>query len=132
MNMKRLIVRNVGPVKDVDINLNKINIFIGPQGSGKSTLVKIISFCTWLEKINDATERAVADGLIDRLVSFHRLQGFFNEDSSILYVGENVAFAYKYDEKIPLPSRFRSSNVGHLHNKEFRGNHRPHHGEKPQ
>ena len=119
MKMKRLTVRNVGPVKDVDINLNKLNVFIGPQGSGKSTLAKIISFCTWLEKINDATERAVVDGLIARLVSFHRMQGFFNEDSSILYVGENVAFAYNYNEKISLPSRFRSSNVEHLHNKEF-------------
>ena len=24
--------------------------FIGPQGSGKSTIAKIISFCSWLDK----------------------------------------------------------------------------------
>ena len=38
---KRLIVKNFGPIKEVDIDLKKINVFIGPQGSGKSTIAKI-------------------------------------------------------------------------------------------
>ena len=47
---KRLIVNNFGPIREVDIDLKKINVFIGPQGSGKSTIAKIISFCSWLDK----------------------------------------------------------------------------------
>ena len=48
--MARLIVKNVGPIKDIDIELKKVNVFMGPQSCGKSTLAKIISFCSWLEK----------------------------------------------------------------------------------
>jgi len=40
--MYRLIVKNFGPLKDIDITLNKINIFIGENGSGKSVLAKLI------------------------------------------------------------------------------------------
>jgi predicted ATPase len=45
-----LIIQNIGPVRNVEIELNKINIVIGPQSSGKSTIAKIISFCQWVEK----------------------------------------------------------------------------------
>ncbi|MEY3219954.1 MAG: hypothetical protein RIT27_1311 [Pseudomonadota bacterium] len=39
---ERLIVKNFGPLKDVDIELKDIMVFIGPQASGKSTLAKIL------------------------------------------------------------------------------------------
>jgi len=119
--MRRLVIRNVGPIKSVDIRLNKMNVFIGPQGSGKSTIAKIISFCTWLEKVNEATERAVADGLIKRLGSFHHMSEYFSDKSVLLYVGDNVAFAYNWKEKytIPLSKSFRDRKVEHFHEKEF-------------
>ena len=44
--MKRDIVHNFGPIYDIDMELNKpINVIIGAQASGKSTLAKIIYFC---------------------------------------------------------------------------------------
>ena len=43
--MPVLTIRNVGPIKEVkDISLNKVNVFMGLQSSGKSTIAKIISF----------------------------------------------------------------------------------------
>ena len=47
--MNRLIVKNFGPLKDIDIELNKINLFIGENGSGKSVLAKLIAILTNLE-----------------------------------------------------------------------------------
>jgi len=44
--MDRLIVKNFGPLKDVDIELNKINLFIGENGSGKSVLAKLVTILT--------------------------------------------------------------------------------------
>ena len=82
--MNRLIIRNVGPVKSVDLRLNKVNMFIGPQGSGKSTIAKILSFCSWLEKVNDATDHAALDGLIKRLGTFHHIEDYFTDKSVIL------------------------------------------------
>lgn len=118
--MRRLVIRNVGPIKNVDIRLNKVNAFIGPQGSGKSTIAKIISFCSWLEKANDATHRAAGEGMIKRLGSFHHMEEYFSDKSVILYEGDNVVFAYKWKEQeaIPLSDFWGEYNVEHLHDKE--------------
>ena len=48
--MAHLIIKNIGPINEVEFDLNKINIFMGPQSSGKSTIAKIVSYCAWLEK----------------------------------------------------------------------------------
>ena len=117
--MARLIIRNVGPIRSLDIRLNKVNVFIGPQGSGKSTIAKIISFCSWMEKVNDATKRAVADGLIKRLSSFHHMEEYFTEKSVILYVGDNVAFAYNWNKKDSIPKKFHKVDSPHFQNNEI-------------
>ena len=118
--MRRLIIRHVGPIRSIDIRLNKVNVFIGPQGSGKSTIAKIISFCSWMEKVNDATDRAVTDGLIKRLSSFHHMDEYFTDKSVILYIGDNVAFAYnwKNEDSIPLLKKFQKDSVDHFHERE--------------
>ena len=51
--MDRLIVKNFGPLKDVDIELNKINLFIGENGSGKSVLAKLVTILTNLEVMEE-------------------------------------------------------------------------------
>ena len=119
--MRRLIIRNVGPIKSIDIHLNKVNVFIGPQGSGKSTIAKIISFCSWMEKVNEATDRASVDGLISRLGSFHHMEEYFSEKSVILYVGDNVIFAYNWpdNQAIPITKSFGEFNPSHFHEKEI-------------
>lgn len=103
--MARLIVRNIGPIKDVDIELKKVNVFIGPQGCGKSTLAKIISFCSWMEKGNGDTEKAVKSGLIPILTHYHRIEGYFREDSQLAYIGDNVSLYYQFPE--PLPTSWK-------------------------
>ena len=50
--MARLIIKNIGPLETVDIELAKVNVIIGPQSSGKSCVLKIACFCTWVEKKN--------------------------------------------------------------------------------
>ena len=111
--MARLIVKNIGPIKDVDIELKKVNIFMGPQGCGKSTLAKIISFCSWLEKDNDATGKAETDGLVPLMTSFHRMEGYFRGDSQLAYIGDDVAFFYRFPDPLPLhwnPDDFNTSH----------------------
>jgi len=107
---RRLIISNIGPIKHVDIYLNKINVIIGPQSSGKSTIAKIISFCSWLEK--EKNELVDHLDLKDILERYHRMRGYFKDDSSILYIGENLLFAYNYTAELPiLDQRFGAVNV---------------------
>ena len=80
--MSHLIIRNIGPIKDVDINLKRFNFFIRPQSSGKSTIAKILSTCSWIEKEIATTldEHRVADAVAFRslMVDFHKMTGYFD------------------------------------------------------
>lgn len=84
MNNAHIIIKNVGPIKDVDINLNQINVFMGPQSSGKSTIAKIISFCSWFEK--DAIINGKQTNFLNQLIDYHELEkNYFNDNSYIEY-----------------------------------------------
>lgn len=103
--MAKLIIKNVGPIKDINIELNKINVIIGPQSSGKSTINKIACYCTWVEK-KISLEQSFdffmdVDSFKDNLVKFHKLNGYFYPDSYIEYESNVVKFSYLYSENIP-------------------------------
>ncbi|MEM6053020.1 AAA family ATPase, partial [Erwinia sp. P7711] len=42
--MEHLKIKNFVSLKELSIELNKINIFIGPQAKGKSLIAKLISY----------------------------------------------------------------------------------------
>ena len=100
--MKRLIIRNIGPLKDVDIALSKINLIIGPQSTGKSCILKIASFCAWLEKsisLNQDVRNFLTREFIDvHLLAFHNLQGYINDDSFFEYETDVMKFSFSFKE----------------------------------
>ncbi|MDE5935466.1 MAG: AAA family ATPase, partial [Muribaculaceae bacterium] len=78
--MPHLCIKNIGPIKDLDIKLNKINVFLGPQSSGKSTIARIISFCQWLQK--DVAVRQGVDHIDGAFVKanlfdYHNISSYF-------------------------------------------------------
>ena len=100
--MQHLIIRNIGPIEAVELELNKINIFMGPQSSGKSTIAKIISYCLWIEK-NVCLLRKykdIEDNFKQRLEEFHHLDDYINQDSYIRYESDYVCITYKPKEYI--------------------------------
>jgi predicted ATPase len=42
--MPRIKIQNFGPLKNVDLEIKDLLLFIGPQASGKSTIAKLIYF----------------------------------------------------------------------------------------
>jgi predicted ATPase len=54
--MKHLVIRHFGPIEEVNIELKRINVIIGPQSSGKSTVLKVACFCDWLERQIELTQ----------------------------------------------------------------------------
>ena len=94
--MAHIIIKNIGPIKEVELDLNKINVFMGPQSSGKSTIAKIISFCLWVEK-NICLFKDVLDvsaNFRKTLEEYHQLRGYFNQNSYIHYQSEYVKIEY--------------------------------------
>ena len=97
--MARLVIKNIGPVKDVDIELRKVNVFMGPQSCGKSTLAKIISFCSWMEKLKFVGEGWENFHASRTLQQYHKLTGpYYTDISSLLYIGDNIVYSYNNDE----------------------------------
>ena len=83
----KLSVKNFGPIKAANLELTRVNVFVGPQSSGKSTILKIASFCNWLEKqiqlSQNPLEWATPQTVKDNLLTFHRLEGFADVNSEI-------------------------------------------------
>ena len=102
--MAHIIIKNIGPIKEVELDLNKINVFMGPQSSGKSTIAKIISFCLWVEK-NVCLFRDTLDVELNfqkTLEDYHQLHGYFNDESYIQYQSEYVIIQYAYQQKMTI------------------------------
>lgn len=111
-------IKSVGPIKDVKIFLNKINLFIGPQSSGKSTIAKVISFCYWLEKnalTNQGIQHIDKTFFENKLIVFHKMSSYFNEDSYLKYEGEAIRFEYTTESfNIEKTENFGQLKVGKI------------------
>lgn len=85
--MRHLIIRNIGPVKEAEIELKRFNFIIGPQSSGKSTIAKILSTCCWVEKEVSTTmdENSIgdADSFVSLMEDFHKMIDYFDENSEM-------------------------------------------------
>ena len=99
--MKHLIIRNFGPIEEVDINIKRVNLIIGPQSSGKSCVLKIACYCDWVERQIEITQDyerfCNASSFVGNLIGFHKLEGYMKPDSYIMY--ENDAVLFDYNEK---------------------------------
>lgn len=97
--MTHIIIKNIGPIKEVELDLNKINVFMGPQSSGKSTIAKIISYCSWYEKNTILGTRPNIDFYAE-LLEFHNLEdSYFCDESLIEYKSPNCHIVFKGVDK---------------------------------
>lgn len=98
--MAHLSIKNIGPIKDIDIELNRINIFIGPQSSGKSTVAKIVSFCQWLEKdciLHQTVSHVDVSFVKKHLFNYHNMSSYCPEGSMFHYIGSHIDILYSSD-----------------------------------
>ena len=102
--MATIRVKSIGPIVDTGvIELKTVNLFIGKQSTGKSTLLKICSHCRWVEKQLSIGKRK--NGLylythyyrfIQELIKFYRFDAkFFSAGSEISYVGDTYRIEFK-------------------------------------
>lgn len=103
--MSHLTIKNIGPIKWVDIELNKVNIVMGPQSSGKSTINKIACYCAWVEKkvsLEQSFDFFLKEGVfLEELSRFHKLSGYFRNDSEIEYSSDVISLIYKQTDSMP-------------------------------
>lgn len=98
--MTTLRIERVGPVMKVEFVLRRFNFFIGRQSSGKSTIAKIVSYCTWLEK--EVQTHPDRQGNLSKyeqmfqpqLENFHSMHGYLFPDSLIEYESDYTRIRY--------------------------------------
>lgn len=111
--MTHITIKNVGPIKNVELDLNKINVFMGPQSSGKSTIAKIISYCSWYEKHYILASKPLKD-FYGELLEFHNLEdAYFSDESYIEYKSQNCHIVFHGSEKknVEIKTTFDADNV---------------------
>ena len=93
--MATIQIQNIGALKDTgEIFVKRVTLILGPQGVGKSTLMKILCYCRWVEKVIMKDPKGLriystGDYFIDELRTFYRFdKNFFSGQSHIIYKGD--------------------------------------------
>lgn len=97
--MIHLTIKNLGPVKNTGMMaISPVTVFCGPQGSGKSTIAKVLSSCIWLEKSivkQEVSEKFYTKySRFRKLCAYHQIEDFFRTDTYINYDGDAYTFEY--------------------------------------
>ena len=108
--MSRIKIKNFGPIKkgyqdnDGWIDVKKVTVFVGNQGSGKSTIAKLISTFTWIEKAlvrGDYNKKWFErkNQLRNKYLNYHRLDNYLKangvDNTVIDYQGDAYSINYK-------------------------------------
>lgn len=113
--MSRIRIKNFGPIQEgiTDnggyIDINKITVFIGNQGSGKSSVSKLISTMSWLEKTlyrGEIKENYVIsyNRFVKEYCNYQNLANYFTADTEIDFIGEVYDMKFS-DGKLSLTAK---------------------------
>lgn len=97
MYSERLVVRNFGPITNLDIEFRRLTLFIGDQGSGKSTLSKLLTICRDMSWWSQLLENAEGDDVKKPFNDFG-INEYFMDDTYINYTMQGLAI--KYDNEV--------------------------------
>lgn len=100
--MASLHIKNFGPISDsTQIEITPLMIITGRQSSGKSTFMKVLCFCRWIEKKIMLSTEDIEDQythqnrFINELKSFHRLNDeYCRSDTELKYDGDTISIEY--------------------------------------
>ena len=102
--MSKIKIKNFGPIREGYgndwIDISKLTVFIGNQGSGKSTVAKLISTFTWLEKSlykqtskkSEVTRKSKFENFY---CEYQNLRNYFKNNTEIEFEGTVFKFIYK-------------------------------------
>lgn len=103
--MARIKIKNIGPIKNgLDNNFDYINfdgvtIFIGNQGTGKSTIAKLFSTLSWIEKAlvrGDFSPQYIMqyNRFKNKYLAYQNINNYLNENSYFEYIGNAYDLEY--------------------------------------
>lgn len=101
--MKRLLIKNFGPIKEANITLGQVNIITGMQSSGKSCVLKAACYCSWVEKRLELTQKvngfANGSAFIDIMAKYYNMPGYVQGNTYIEYETRHLKFSYDHSSE---------------------------------
>lgn len=98
--MKRLLIKNFGPIKDANLTLGQVNIITGMQSSGKSCVLKTACYCSWVEKRLELTQKVNGfdngSTFIDIMADYYKMTGYVKDNTYIEYETRHLKFSYDH------------------------------------
>jgi predicted ATPase len=101
--MKRIRIKNFGPISagynlnDGWLDIKKVTFFCGPQGSGKSTIAKLVSAFSWIEKAllrGDFSEKKLTFNMLKKeRFEYLGIGNFFRPETEIDFEGDIYSFS---------------------------------------
>ena len=98
---ERLVIKNFGPIKSVDLGLGKMTILIGEQATGKSTIAKVLAVCRYFSyivnysiRIDRQNQFHINEQFYDGLVEWD-IKDFLKNDAYISYKNSMYEFEFK-------------------------------------
>jgi len=102
--MSKIKITNFGPIKsgleenNGWIEIRKVTILTGNQGSGKSTVAKLISTISWIEKALVRGDLAWTEfdqrGRFEEFCAYQNISDYFLKNTTIKYEGHSIIFDY--------------------------------------
>ncbi len=102
--MSQIKIKNFGPIRegylenDGWLDIRKVTVFIGNQGSGKSTVAKLISCFKWIEKVlvrgDYNTKWFTEEDRFKNYCAYHKIHNYFKENTALSYRGNAYQIGY--------------------------------------
>lgn len=98
--MKRIVIENFGPLSRAEVELGRLNLIVGVQSSGKSCVMMVACYCSWVEKRialrQSAKEFEQGSSFIDMLTSYYHAKGYTHGNTYIEYESACMKFSYDH------------------------------------
>jgi predicted ATPase len=107
--MPRIKIHDFGPIKTGYredggfLDISRITVFTGNQGSGKSTVAKLASIFLWMEKTlvrgDYSKDYFTEKKFLEECLAYHRFSNeYYKNNPELIYEGEAYHIAYKNHE----------------------------------
>ena len=96
--MKKITIRNFGPIREAEIEMARMNVLVGPQSIGKSCILKIAAFFSWLEKrveLAQDPEGVTKNAYKTHFIEYYGLYDYDQKDTYIKYETQRMVIEYK-------------------------------------
>lgn len=122
MYKNKIRIKNFGAItkgyinsKDGFFEINKLTVFTGTQGSGKSTIAKLIATFLWLEKAlvrGDVLKECITkDIFVNNYLAYHLIDSYLHKNSEIEFIGTVYSFHFFAETDQFVIEKIKEKNI---------------------